>query len=248
MEEFTKKKFLSLAPERRHKKCALLLKQIYDRLLQNNDPEPLWRKYREWMLWMKEGTGPCIIKSIADSYHRHIKLSGQYLKEHNFLPRIETEDKVQAHPPLNIAVVLDNIRSAHNVGSMIRTAEALALGELYFKGMTPLPSNKQVRDTSMGTHEWIPCHSFQDFAKLLSPVIALETSPDALSLSEFIFPESFTLVVGNEEYGCSDETLQAADILLSIPLYGRKNSLNAANAFAIAANQIRCQSFLANIR
>ncbi len=190
------------------------------------------------MLWMEEETGPCTLKSVADSYHKHIKLSCQFLKEHNFLPRIETEDKAQARPPLNIAVVFDNIRSAHNVGSMIRTAEAFSLGELYFKGMTPLPSNKQVQDTSMGTHEWIPCHPFEDFAKLPSPVIALETSPDALLLPEFIFPKSFTLVVGNEEYGCSDETLQAADILLSIPLFGRKNSLNAANAFAIAAAKI----------
>ncbi len=238
---FTKRKFLSLAPEKQHKECALLIKQIYELLLKNGEPSPLFGRYREWLSWMDRKACTCDIKSLADAYHRHIKLSGQFLKEHNFLPHIETEDKDRSQPLLNASIVLDNIRSAHNVGSMIRTTEALSLGTLYFKGMTPLPDHKQVQDASMGTHDWIEWESFQSYAALPAPVIALETSPDALTLDEFIFPETFTLVVGNEEYGCSDETLHAADIILAIPLYGRKNSLNAANAFAIAGAEIRRQ-------
>jgi tRNA G18 (ribose-2'-O)-methylase SpoU len=241
---FTKRKFLSLTPEKRHKECALLIKQIYELLLKKGDPSPLFGRYREWLSWMDRKACTCDIKSLADAYHRHINLSGQYLKEKNFLPRIETKDKNSSSPPLNGCIVLDNIRSAHNVGSMIRTAEAFSLGTLYFKGMTALPRSKQVQDTSMGSHEWITWEPFNSFSALPSPVIALETCKDALTLSEFIFPETFTLVVGNEEYGCSDETLHAADIVLAIPLYGRKNSLNAANAFAIIASEIRRQNLL----
>jgi tRNA G18 (ribose-2'-O)-methylase SpoU len=62
-----------------------------------------------------------------------------------------------------------------------------------------------------------------------------------MPLSDFIFPASFTLILGNEEYGISNESLKLADYIVEIPLFGAKNSLNVACAFAIAASQIRRQ-------
>ncbi|MCE2983540.1 MAG: TrmH family RNA methyltransferase, partial [Parachlamydia sp.] len=89
--------------------------------------------------------------------------------------------------------------------------------------------------------QWVSCFKEIPLSQLKKPIIALETATGAHNLYDFSFPSSFTLVVGNEEYGCSDETLHLADEWVEIPLRGRKNSLNVANAFAIAAGEIARQ-------
>jgi len=142
---------------------------------------------------------------------------------------------------LNDTIFLDNIRSAHNVGSIIRTTEAFSLGKLIFGGITPLPTHKQVQDTAMGTADWVEWKQGH-VDEGPRPLIALETANDAIPIHEFSFPAECTIALGNEEYGCSDEILQKADAILQIPLYGRKNSLNVANAYACVAHQIRMQS------
>jgi tRNA G18 (ribose-2'-O)-methylase SpoU len=87
----------------------------------------------------------------------------------------------------------------------------------------------------------VTCEKGVSLSQLPHPVIALDTSDEAVSLNDFLFPAAFTLVLGNEEYGISDEALRLSDILVEIPLLGVKNSLNVACAFAIAAAQIRRQ-------
>ena len=89
--------------------------------------------------------------------------------------------------------------------------------------------------TAMGAAALVPCFRNVLLNDLPRPIIALDTSDEAISLNDFIFPASFTLVLGNEEYGISDAALRLADILVEIPLFGVKNSLNVACAFAIAA-------------
>jgi len=235
---YTQKKFLAQTIEKQHKECALILRKIYENLLTQQNPTSLWKTYTEWLGWMQLTPPPLNPKSISDAYHQHLTHTRIHLKEHNFLPSIQKTDRAISQPSLNITIYLENIRSAHNVGSIMRTTEAFALGELVFGGMTPLPTQKQVQDTAMGTTNWINW-SQGDLASLPRPLIALETSEEAIPIDQFQFPESFTLALGNEEYGCSDELLAKADTILQIPLYGRKNSLNVANAFACVAHQIR---------
>ena len=154
------------------------------------------------------------------------------------------DKEINTQEILPIAIYLDNLRSAHNVGSIIRTAEAMSLGTIHFSNKTPFIDQKQVQDTSMRTHEWIACKAGTLLSELPRPILLLETSAQAVPITDYIFPEVFTLIVGNEEYGCSDEALQLADIAIEIPLSGRKNSLNVANAFAIAAYEIRKQRMI----
>lgn len=235
MIRYHQRKFLAFSLSQQHKKCAELLRCFY----QNQDLK-LWEHYLEILNWMHLKQ-PCYRdkKSISDFYHRHLKDAGQCVKEHNLLPRIRTGDEANAKAsPFPIAIYLDNLRSAHNVGSIIRTTEALQLGELHFSPTTAFTNHKQVKDAAMGAAEWIVCHPGADLSSLPSPIIAMETSPDAIPLDQFLFPETFTLVIGNEEYGCSEKTLKKADTIIEIPMRGRKNSLNVANAFAMAAGEI----------
>lgn len=219
-------KFLNLPKEQQHRLLADLLRESY--------PQPPAPEYS--LLRSLIGLSPFPLtdpKKLADEYHTHLSQAGRSLKEHNLLPQKDTlHPKL---PSLPVHIYLENIRSAHNVGSIIRTAEAFALGTLYFSAKTPPITHKQVKDAAMGADAWVEASS----APPPKPLIALETT--GTSLYDFRFPPAFTLALGNEEYGCSDELLASADAIISIPLAGRKNSLNVANAFAIAAAEIRRQ-------
>jgi len=219
---FSEQKFRSLPEKQQHKKCAELIRSAYEAYMQ----------MQEWIEPPKD---------LADLYHKHLKLAGQSLKEHNLLPENRESERGEPEPLWPIALYLDNIRSAHNVGSIIRTIEGLSFGRIYLSGSTPGPEHPQVKQTAMGAADWIEAKRCEEFALLPRPLIALETAPDAKPLHQFIFPETFTLAIGNEEYGCSDATLEAADAVVAIPMRGRKNSLNVANAFAMAAAEIMRQ-------
>lgn len=234
---FTKRKFLSFPPQQQHKKCAEWLREIYERKLESETKA----HYFELLSWMNEPFPTLLTKKdVADAYHQHLKKANQSLKEHHLLPQVHTKDRESGENYYPIAIYLDHIRSAHNVGSIVRTLEAFRLGDLYLSEDTPNLDHKQVKDAAMGAGPWVNWRQVS-LDKLPRPMIVMETSPDAIPVYDFLFPETFTLVLGNEEYGCSDAILEKADHIITIPLRGRKNSLNVANAFAIAAAEIARQ-------
>lgn len=234
---------MQLDPSQRHKKCAELLRSFYERL-HRREPveEEAFSYYNSLLSWMKfEPFSSRNLKQLADRYHWHLAQAGRSLKEHNLLPHIRTGDHSPKRDFPEIAIYLDNVRSAYNVGSILRTVEALRVGRVYFSSKTPFTDNEKVQRTAMGGAELVPSFQNVPLASLPRPIIALDTSDDAIPVSKYLFPPLFTLVLGNEEYGVSDEALREADLLLEIPLYGAKNSLNVACAFAIAAAEIRRQ-------
>jgi tRNA G18 (ribose-2'-O)-methylase SpoU len=235
---FTKRKFLQLELKQRHKKCAELLRRHYEE--QNDD----FTEYNTLLSWLYYN--PYIhtdFKALADRYHWHLQLAGLSLKEHNLLPALRTGDRTaKLDFPSNIAIYLDHVRSAYNVGSILRTVEALRIGRVYFSEKTPFIDNEKVQRTAMGGAELVPCFQNVPLSSLPRPIIALDTSNAAVHISEFQFPESFTLILGNEEYGISNDSLKEVDYIVEIPLFGAKNSLNIACAFSIAASKIRLQA------
>ncbi len=231
---FTKGKFLQLDLKQRHKKCAELLRKCCE------EKSTDLVEYNILLSWLK--LNPYLytdFKTLADRYHWHLQQAGQSLKEHNLLPFLRVGDQIPKCAFPNIAIYLDHIRSAYNVGSILRTTEALRIGKIYFSEKTPFIDNEKVQKTAMGAASLVPCFQNVPFFLLPRPFIALETSHAALALAEFHFPPSFTLFLGNEEYGLSNEALKEADAIVEIPLFGAKNSLNVACAFAIAAAKIR---------
>ncbi len=230
----TKRKFLDLEPKLRHKKCAELLRSYYD--AKSSD----LTDYNVLLSWLKflpyEYTD---FKALADRYHWHLQLAGLSLKEHHLLPSLRTGDHIPKLGFPNVAIYLDHVRSAYNVGNILRTVEALRIGKVYFSEKTPFIDNEKVQKIAMGAAELVPCFQGVRLAELPRPIIALDTSDAALPVAEFEFPEAFTLILGNEEYGISNESLKEADRILEIPLVGTKNSLNIACAFAMAAVQMQ---------
>lgn len=239
---FNRSKFLKLPLPLQHKKASEILRALYRSLLDKKDPAPslaIYQNYAEWMgigNWQELG-----MKEIADRYHWHIGNAKDPIKEHDLLPPIRKGDHLPKEEFPQTAIYLDNLRSAYNVGSILRTTEALRLGRLYFGGNTPFINNPKVEKTSMGASSLVPCFQKVPLTELPRPFIALETAVDAVSVSHFPFPEVFTLILGNEEYGISDAALKEADHFVHIPLFGMKNSINVSCAFGICGQEIRRQ-------
>lgn len=152
-------------------------------------------------------------------------------------------DDLEALPRHPIDVVLDNIRSAYNVGSIFRTADAARIRHIYVTGYTPTPEHHSVSKTALGAEHTVPWSHAPDALALLDrlradgvTLAALEqtdtpTSIQAITVAHF--PLAF--VLGNEVKGVQQDILDRCDFALEIPQYGAKHSLNVSVAFGIAA-------------
>lgn len=158
----------------------------------------------------------------------------------------------QAAPPLNagvlpFAALLDNVRSAFNVGSIFRSADGAGLHHLYLCGVTPTPAHPKLVKTALGAERFIS-HSHHKSAIELGQKLcnqghtlwALETIASAQSIFDVEAPPlPFVLVVGSEVVGVDPDLLKLCQRCISIPMTGRKQSLNVATAFGIAAVLLR---------
>ncbi len=149
------------------------------------------------------------------------------------LGRISPEESKGAtkHP---IIVILDDVRSMHNVGSTFRTCDAFAVTALYLCGYTPTPPHRDINKTALGATETVHWQHFSSAVEAIGfarqqgyKVMAVEQAHNSLSLNRLNWhTEPLALVFGNEVTGVSDEGLKAADGCLEIPQWGAKHSLN----------------------
>lgn len=144
-----------------------------------------------------------------------------------------------------IIVILEDLRSVFNVGSIFRTAECLSLGGIWLCGITPTPQNPVLGRTAMGTAGKVAWRTQPNAITAVREaqtagyyVVAIETVEDATLVFESRYQVPLALVLGNESLGISDEVLEACDDIVSIPVLGWKNSLNVGVAFGVAAYQV----------
>ena len=139
-------------------------------------------------------------------------------------------------------VLLDNIRSAWNVGSILRSADGFGFSHAYLCGITPTPEMDAVRKTALGADEYVTWSHHRDAVKLVTglkkegwSIWALEEDERAIALSEcrHMTAEKVVLIVGNEVTGVDPELLELADNIFYIPMRGRKRSFNVAVAFGV---------------
>lgn len=144
-------------------------------------------------------------------------------------------------------VILQNVRSCYNVGSIFRTADAFGIDKLFLGGYTPDPNkDRGVSKTALGAENsvsWETCWHTHSLIEQLKrekvEIIALEQAPGSKQLENFEPKGSCALVVGNEVKGLSERILSRCDQIVEIPMQGKKESLNVAVAFGVAAYQIR---------
>jgi len=145
-----------------------------------------------------------------------------------------------------LVVLLNNIRSRENVGSIFRTSDAAGVSKIYLCGITPKPPHPKITKTALGAEKYVPWEHHKICWRLLEKlrqknfyILALENSKKAKDIFSFVTKKpKIVLVLGSEVHGLSLKILQRADAIVKIPMKGRKESLNVAVAFGIAVYQL----------
>ena len=142
--------------------------------------------------------------------------------------------------------LLADIRSAWNVGSMFRTADAVGLAGLYLAGVTATPPRPDIEKTALGatrTVAWDYWADPLDCARQLRrdgiPLVVLEQAPGAVDWQDAALPFPHCFVVGHEVQGVAAGLLALADLVVEIPMFGAKRSLNVAVSFGLLAYEVR---------
>ena len=152
------------------------------------------------------------------------------------LNRIDVDTFKQA-PKVPLVMVLDNIRSVHNVGSVLRTADAMRIEAVYMCGITATPPSAEMHKTALGAEDSVKWRYYNDTLQAVSElkaagyvVLAVEQVEGSLKLGAFKFDPSkrYALVMGNEVKGVRQDVVDACDQALEIPQYGTKHSMNVS--------------------
>jgi tRNA G18 (ribose-2'-O)-methylase SpoU len=156
-----------------------------------------------------------------------------------------TLDTLEKEPRFPIYVLLDNIRSLYNVGSIFRTSDGARISKLFLCGYTPHPPRKEIEKTALGATKSVPWEYVKDPVQAINTlkergvkICILEHTNRSIpydSLTKNHFP--LCLVVGNEITGVSKDIIALGDLSVEIPMHGIKQSLNASVAYGIAVFQ-----------
>jgi tRNA G18 (ribose-2'-O)-methylase SpoU len=149
-----------------------------------------------------------------------------------------------------VSIVLDNVRSLHNVGSAFRTADAFRMEKIFLTGITGTPPHREIHKTALGSTESVVWEYAEKTASVVSKlkedrykIIAVEQTTESVSLQNFQLDrnEKYAFVFGNEVNGVSEEAIALADVGLEIPQCGTKHSLNISVCLGIVMWEVAKQ-------
>lgn len=154
----------------------------------------------------------------------------------------------------SVVLIAHNLRSCHNVGSLLRTAEGLGIDTLYLTGYTPYPilthdkrlphiankMHRQIIKTALGAQDSVNWMQSEDILPIINDlrhsgylIVSLEQTK-AIDITEWMPPEKIAVIVGRETEGIESEVLNMSDIIVEIPMSGKKESFNVVQAAAMA--------------
>lgn len=181
-----------------------------------------------------------LLEKIHFLYHKLREEVGYPISEKQFIK--SSKDKVVSFQSKKngLVVILENLRSAFNVGSIIRSAECFGVKEVIAAGITPKITDKKVIKTAKGTEENVDFSYVQDVSEVVEDlkaqgyvIIGAETGEGSISLSEYKFQNRTAVIFGNEEIGLTQKAVDLCDVIVEIDMKGLKNSLNVSNAASI---------------
>ncbi len=153
-----------------------------------------------------------------------------------------TEKEFKQAKKLPVVIVLDDVRSAMNVGSAFRTSDAFGIEKILLCGITAKPPHREINKTALGAQDtvaWEHVESVETCIKKLKDsgyrIIAIEQADESTSLLDFETSpdEGYAFVFGNEVFGVSEDVVKKADTVLEIPQYGTKHSINISVSIGI---------------
>lgn len=151
-------------------------------------------------------------------------------------------DQFKDSEKIPVCIVLDNVRSLHNVGSAFRTADAFRVEKIFLTGITGTPPHREIQKTALGATESVAWEHSESTAAVLQKlkddgyvIVIVEQTTDSLPLQTFFAEKAkkYCLVFGNEVHGVSEEAITLGDLALEIPQTGTKHSLNISVCLGI---------------
>ena len=149
-----------------------------------------------------------------------------------------------------IIIILDDIRSLHNIGSVFRTADAFLIEKIYLCGITATPPNKEIHKTALGATETVAWEHHQNVLEVIEnlkkekvSVFAIEQVENSLFLNDFEVEanKKYALVFGNEVFGVNQEAIKLCEGTIEIPQLGTKHSLNISVSAGIVVWDLFCK-------
>ncbi len=250
---FTKKKFLLQCYENQQKHIIKWLSRFYNKLTTNRvnkvSLDYFTEQYNQLLSWIgmqaftrpESNTTRLWIEAVSDRIHFHRLCTGKPMRDYDLFEKAQTQDSDFSCDSIDINchIALDSIRSLFNIGSIFRTCEAAGFNSIIL-GNTPGKEHPGVQKTAMGAHKWIGQEKTNDLAQNLLDkkeagfqIVGVETMKGSLAFNDFAWQKKTILVFGNEEYGISSHVMAVCDEIVHIPMFGRKNSLNIANAVSV---------------
>jgi 23S rRNA (guanosine2251-2'-O)-methyltransferase len=168
------------------------------------------------------------------------------------LGRISVDEFRQVEK-LPACLVLDNVRSLHNVGSAFRTADAFRIEKIYLTGITGTPPHREIQKTALGATESVAWEYFEETATLIKnlkaqgyTIVSVEQTDASQPLQKFMLEENirYCFVFGNEVNGVSEDVIELTDVAIEIPQTGTKHSLNISVCLGIVVWEIFRKKFL----
>lgn len=159
----------------------------------------------------------------------------------------KTVEEVKRSDKNAVIVVLENIRSAYNVGSVFRTADAFLLEAVYITGYTCTPPHKEIKKTALGAEDSVTWKHFQNASEAILSlkeegysIFAVEQAVNSIHLQKVKFTgnEKVAVILGNEVTGVEQNTIEQCDGCIEIPQFGMKHSLNIATAAGVVLWEI----------
>lgn len=156
-------------------------------------------------------------------------------------------DEFKESEKIPICILLDNVRSLHNVGSAFRTADAFCVEKIFLTGITGSPPHREIQKTALGATESVAWEHVENPAEAVRKlkaedykIVIIEQTTDSLPLQTFSTQpnQKYCLVFGNEVHGVSDEVIALADLAIEIPQAGTKHSLNISVCLGIVVWEI----------
>lgn len=159
------------------------------------------------------------------------------VKEEDIVDKLKT---IKRRP---MYFILENIYDTYNIGGLFRLADALAIEKIYICGESEIPPNSKIKKASIGTYKVVPWEykktakeAIEELrSKLKINIIAVEQAKNSIPYSKADYSEPVALILGNETYGVTEDTLKLADQIVEIPMWGINKSLNVIVSAAIVS-------------
>lgn len=243
-ETITRKKFVKLSVQKQH----ALLGSMAFKAMDGGDYHRFSERYHLLHSWTEidRYRPPSWLTKLEalyetylfhDSYTPHI-LEGENEEASDRRPA----ERISWEPEYDVTVVLDQVRSPYNVGSILRIIDNFGLKGLVHSTSGLRLDHPKLKKAARGCEAWVPVRFEPDLitwlGQLTVPIIGIEKTAGALPVSEWVPKESCVLILGNEAYGIAESVRERCRTIVRIPTLGYKNSMNVHIALAVVANRI----------